>query len=209
LDPVQILHEINYFEDLLETANASRKRLAKRQALSNRTMSEMTPTDKPSSVVGDSDKPTEVEEAILKKEQVEEEQEQEEQEEEPKKDEETKEEKGSEDAPAEDAVIIASTEDAAKGADAETSEKADASVDKEDKSDASGEEEPASNGDVSPSANVEGKVGGDTKLLKELDDEAPKTFPQVVSDEWIRRIVSSRSNGWNDAHLWRRQEAYV
>jgi hypothetical protein len=26
------------------------------------------------------------------------------------------------------------------------------------------------------------KAGGDSKLLKELDDEAPKTFPQVVSD---------------------------
>jgi hypothetical protein len=179
LDPVQILHEINYFEDLLETANASRKRLAKRQALSNRTMSEMTPTEKPSG--GDRDKPiTDVEDTYIKKEKAE--QGQEEQKEDPKKEEEVKEEKASEDAPAED-VAVASTENAAKGEDADTSEKADASVDKEDKSDASGEEEPPSNGDVSPGANVEGKVGGDTKLLKELDDEAPKTFPQVVSDE--------------------------
>jgi hypothetical protein len=31
---------------------------------------------------------------------------------------------------------------------------------------------------------VEGNVGSDTNLLKELDNDAPKTFPQVVvSDE--------------------------
>ena len=33
---------------------------------------------------------------------------------------------------------------------------------------------------------VEARPSGDSKLMKELDDEAPKTFPQVVrASEWL------------------------
>ena len=35
--------------------------------------------------------------------------------------------------------------------------------------------------DVAPTMDEAPKPAGETKMMKELDDEAPKTFPQVVS----------------------------
>jgi hypothetical protein len=54
---------------------------------------------------------------------------------------------------------------------------ADAAMDADADADADKDADADTDADADAAAN-----GGDPKLLKELDDEAPKTFPQVVSE---------------------------